>query len=164
MVLPPLGPLKIKREILARKVYAKEQEFLAPHRLPSSRFWCRFLPDRSAGRGHCSVMSPFPTELQVGAISEFPSTWLTLLAQPCWFLDTLLHPICGPIQPMYSGFSIQMVSNASWFGLFYYLSNKQQPFSEWPMSLAKWSWSWHYQECGLACIMASSGHFQVPNK
>ena len=41
-----------------------------------------FLSDRRASRGHCSFLNPPPTEpqsWQADAMSETPSTWITLL-------------------------------------------------------------------------------------
>ena len=50
-----------------------------------------FLPDRSPGRGHCSLDEPSQSH-QVGTIYETPSTWLTVFSLPWWFPEALSHP------------------------------------------------------------------------
>ena len=46
-----------------------------------------------------------PQNLQGGAISEIPSTWLTLFAQTWRFPETPSHPIYLATQAVNSGFS-----------------------------------------------------------
>ena len=47
-----------------------------------------------------------PENWQASAISEIPSTWLTLLALLQRSPETLSHPNYGPIQTVNLGFSI----------------------------------------------------------
>ena len=55
----------------------------------------QFSSRKEGDRGDCSFSEPSPTEpqsWQAGAISETPSTWLTLFALPWRSPEALSHP------------------------------------------------------------------------
>ena len=64
---------------------------------PRQKYWQRPLS---------LFLSSTPHSWQADAISESPSTWLSLFIQPWWFPNTLPHPTCWPTQPVSSGFYI----------------------------------------------------------
>ena len=68
----------------------------------------------------CSSSEPCPTKLQrqqLVAISETPSSWLTLFAPPCWYPNALPHWTFRPTQAS-RGFSIQVACLGPYFRFF----------------------------------------------